>query len=75
MANPTLREIVKEWLKANGYDGLAGDCCGCFINDLFPCDNPNENCVAGYSRECLKCKEPMVSSEKSGRILCDECED
>lgn len=31
-------DIVKKYLKDNGYDGLGNDECGCSIDDLFPCD-------------------------------------
>ena len=31
-------EIVKEYLQKNNYDGLAGDDCGCELEDLMPCD-------------------------------------
>ena len=38
----TVREIVVEYLRAHGYDGLwTNDCgddgCGCLIDDLAPC--------------------------------------
>lgn len=32
-----VREIVAEYLKAHGYDGLCGDDCGCIAADLGPC--------------------------------------
>lgn len=53
----TVREIIADWLKSHGYDGLYWDSdsdegCGCAIDDLAPCDNINlERCHAGY-----KCK-------------------
>jgi len=43
----TVREIIKAHLIAKGFDGLAGDECGCSINDLFVCDT-GHNCVPGY---------------------------
>ena len=43
-----LRELVTDWLRANGYDGLAGDGCGCGLDDLMPCDSPCCDCVAGH---------------------------
>ena len=44
----TVREIVTEYLKANGYDGLAGEECGCWLHDLMPCGEYGTNCVAGH---------------------------
>ena len=34
----TVREIVREYLVANGYDGLCNDECGCDLDDFMPCD-------------------------------------
>lgn len=31
-----VKRITADWLKANGYDGLAGEVCGCGIGDLMP---------------------------------------
>ena len=47
-----LRELTRKWLEANGYEGLAGEYCGCEINDLMPCDEPNINCQPAYKRIC-----------------------
>ena len=33
----TVRDIVAEYLRENGYDGLCGDECGCFMDDIMPC--------------------------------------
>ncbi len=45
-----IRKIVEQWLRANNYDGLAGDECGCKVDDLMPCDIPNMfTCVPGYT--------------------------
>ena len=45
-----LHEILKEWLKDNGYDGLVDDEleCVCDLNDLMPCGQPSVHCEAGY---------------------------
>lgn len=32
-----VKEIVKHYLKSNGYDGLYSDDCGCPVDDLFLC--------------------------------------
>ena len=47
-----VEEIIIEYLKANGFDGLAGDECGCEISDLVPCDSDPCNCVPGYKVPC-----------------------
>jgi len=43
-----VKEIIIEYLKDNGYDGLYCDDCGCIIDDLIPCDNDCSHCVPGY---------------------------
>ena len=51
--NKTVREIVKEYLKQNNYDGLFSEYCGCTIDDLFPCcDATIYDCAAGYKIKC-----------------------
>ena len=64
----TTREMIADWLKEHGYDGLwngedymGGDGCGCFIDDLFVCDydsNVPQHCQAGY----------RVRIERDGKI-------
>ena len=49
----TLQQIVKEWLKRNGYDGLC-DCnleCGCSVDEIMPCAEPGTECEAAYKDE------------------------
>lgn len=47
----TVQEIVKDWLTAHGYDGLAGDECGCGVDDLAPCGFCNlDECKAAHKR-------------------------
>ncbi len=50
MANPEIRNIVKEWLEKKEYDGLYLEDvgCGCLLGDLMPCCTPDERCQAGY---------------------------
>lgn len=44
-----IREIVGKWLKTNGYDGLYYDSdCGCKVDDLMVCGEPNPDCSPGY---------------------------
>ena len=53
MGNPTVKEIVKQWLEANGFDGLfhVEGSCGCLVDRVsafMPCDEPDGGCTAGY---------------------------
>ena len=47
----TVKEILADWLKSHNWDGLAGDECGCELNDLMPCDSPDQ-CVPGIRGPC-----------------------
>lgn len=44
----TVAQIVIDYLKAHGQDGLCTYGCGCSLEDLFCCSNPSEDCVPGY---------------------------
>lgn len=50
----TVRAILVDWLKANGYEGLSNDSafCGCEVADLMPCVEPSERCEAGHKIPC-----------------------
>lgn len=55
-----IKEIVEDYLKKNGFDGLydADENCGCFIGELFTCGQPQEKCIPGYKAICQKkCNE------------------
>jgi len=46
----TCTDIIKAYLKANGYDGLAGCERGCWLDDFAPCcDGPLPDCVPGHT--------------------------
>lgn len=49
-----LKEIVKKYLKENGYDGLFTNLCECLLDDLMTCKCYN-NCEAGYIHHCNEC--------------------
>jgi len=53
MKNPTIKEIVQQYLVDNDYDGLffPGE-CACLKENLFPCGSGFEECTAGYKTEC-----------------------
>ena len=49
--NPTVEEILRDWLKQHGYDGLRGADveCGCSLDHHFiPCGEVDLGCEAGY---------------------------
>ena len=54
-----LHEIVADWLREHGYDGLVRIDyeCGCGLDDLMPCSQPSEHCEAAYRRECVDCPD------------------
>lgn len=53
VAARSVGEAVAAWLKAGGYDGLAGDECGC---KMFLCDLADANCKPAYYVECGACE-------------------
>ena len=68
-----LREIVKNWLKENGYEGLAGDNCGCELDDLMPCEQPGIECQPGYKNICPgadKCDHSEECPAPNTGIMC-----
>lgn len=56
MSDIDVYDIVAEWLKANCYDGICGDGCGCPVDDLMPCDGPCSTCRPAMHYDCDKCK-------------------
>ena len=51
----TVLEIVKDWLKDNGFDGLywaddftGEETCGCDLDDFAPCGDMSPNCITAY---------------------------
>lgn len=45
----TVNDMIKRFLKDNGYDGLFYDGeCGCELNDLVPCGADPSQCEPGY---------------------------
>lgn len=50
----SITEMVRQYLEANGYDGLyfPGE-CACKKDDLFPCGDPHmSECLPGYLKSC-----------------------
>jgi len=48
-----VRQIVGQWLKKNGYDGLYSSSeCACIVDDLMPCGEYYSDCESGYRYPC-----------------------
>ncbi len=49
-----VKEIIEKHLKDNGLDGLyhPEEPCGCFLDDLIPCGENADLCIAGYKAPC-----------------------
>jgi hypothetical protein len=49
---PDVLTIVRDALRAGGYDGLYSDVseCACLVDHLEPCGDMNSDCRAGYKR-------------------------
>jgi len=72
-------EIVKDWLKSHGYDGLYTDECGCRIADLAPCGGEGmSECCAGVYKPCdpamgydywIGLKEPTPEDSGAGEHI------
>lgn len=51
----TVKEILKQWLKEHGYDGLyIPDECACELDDIAPCCCQESvlACEPGYKTPC-----------------------
>jgi len=50
----SVKEIVSEWLKKNGCDGLVNEDaeCGCEASDMMPCESSCGDCEAAYRVRC-----------------------
>jgi len=54
-----VKQILKDYLKENGYDGLfyPGE-CACKIDDLCPCQSNCMDCQPGYFKDKEDCDYP-----------------
>lgn len=50
----SVMEIVADYLKNNGYDGLYNSDaeCGCDLDELMPCEGSPDSCQPGYKVGC-----------------------
>jgi len=63
--NPNVQDIVKKFLKDNGYDGLHnGDECGCGDEDLMCCGDTFSSCTVAFRCTDPKCDvDPDLSPQ------------
>jgi hypothetical protein len=47
----TCKEIIKNYLTDNGFDGLCYEECGCSTGDFMPCRESYTDCVPAYAYE------------------------
>ena len=54
MSTPSIHDMVRDYLLTHGYDGLAGEECGCAVDDLMPCGDgySDSECRAGWRTTC-----------------------
>ena len=56
----TVQDIIREHLKANGFDGLCKAGCGCSVEDAGDlCDGDMGGCVPAYNHtgdDCSQCE-------------------
>lgn len=68
----TVKEILIEYLKAGGFDGLA--CaefeCGCFLDDLIPCGDFCGDCRPGR-KELWREEEVCVEAHTPDKVTSD----
>lgn len=64
--------IIRGFLKANGYDGLtrADDACRCSVGNLAPCGAVSIHCVPAYRWKCDGCPAP---AEAKRLRVCGNC--
>lgn len=64
----TIRDIVRDFLQKNKYDGLCFDDCGCNIEDgLMPCGDIHEGCEVAI-------KITREDAEKRGIFFESDCD-
>ena len=59
MKEKVFLKVLRDGLKANGYDGLyVEDSCACKLDDLAPCGEMNGDCEPGVFTDgpCANCE-------------------
>lgn len=66
----TVREILQEYLKANGYDGLCdGWDCDCKIDNLLECGSAIPECKPGVLKQYTKERCPCKGQDSCSHLL------
>ena len=76
----TALNIVFEYLKKNGFDGLCSDEdeeCVCTLKDFVPCGYLGKNCFPAYLHESPEtcpsdCEQRCFDNGYSDNYLCDK---
>ena len=55
----------KEWLTRHGYDGLCGYECGCALDDLMPCGEPDNDCKPGYFQHHKRSTVTVIDGDET----------
>lgn len=68
-----VKEIIKNYLKKNKYEGLCHIGCGCDIDDLAPCCGNIIECIPAYKHKC-ECGNYFYNTDKEKKTnICEEC--
>jgi hypothetical protein len=78
----TCKEIIKQWLRDNGYDGLVkldqfNLPCGCNLDDFMPCPDESDcrDCQPAYRQDCKRINGAYcMVKEKGADPNCEDCE-
>jgi hypothetical protein len=72
----TVKEIIINYLKGNGYDGLCNYDCGCGFDDFAPCGNIQDNCKPAYKckKDCSQCNDDDMPQTIDGCYFEDKRE-
>lgn len=59
-------DIIADYLRHNGFDGLAGDNCGCSIEDIGACDTISCSCQPAYRHIKPDCENCEIECDAKG---------
>jgi len=60
-----VKNIVKQYLEKNCFDGLYRDDCGCLLPELMPCDCDISECHPGYKNTHSVSGSSIICGEKN----------